>query len=60
MQKVTLKNSRIVISSGSEESLTNQDSSSLSLLGMTAAKASEIILNADGSSTKECGWKRDD
>ncbi|MBS3758124.1 MAG: hypothetical protein KGY61_05630, partial [Desulfobacterales bacterium] len=39
------RNIRLVISSGSEKSLTNQDSSSLSFLGMTAAKASKIILN---------------
>jgi len=49
----TLKNIRIVISSGSEfchferqrEIFNKQDSSSLLLLGMTTAKASKIILN---------------
>src|SRR6056297_3121733 len=41
----TLKNIGIVISSGSEKSLTNQYSSSLLFLAMATAKASKIILN---------------
>jgi len=44
LQNVTLKNIRIVISSGSEKSLTKQDSSSLLLLGMTESQASGILI----------------